>query len=169
MDILKTIIVLGTGVSLLLIGPGSLAGHGASSFQDVTVKVTNEGTCSVNSIGGGYTITAPFPAQSGASPEIGVITVSCTAPGKKYAAISSSATGPWDTIATLTGSKGSIKAEIGKRTGTDSKTALTVMPSAGTVSKMVGNDTGDFDLQLTNKGKDPDSWTLYVLAGRWAD
>lgn len=169
MDLLKK--VIGAGLILAGVGgiPYCLAGHGASSFQDVPVIVSNEGTCSVSANGGGYTITAPFPAQPGASPEIGVITVSCSVAGKTYAAISSSATGPWDTIATLTGSKGSIKAEIGKRTGTDPKTAPTVMPSAGTVTKMVGNDKGDFDLQLTNTGKDPDSWTLYVLAGRWAD
>lgn len=169
MDILKTIIVLGTSVPLLITGPSSLAGHGASSFQNVTVKVANEGTCSVSPKGGGYTISAPFPARSDGPNEIGVITVSCTVAGKTYAAISSSATGPWDTVVTLTGSKGNIKAEIGKRTGTDTKTAPTVMPSAGTVTEMVGNDKGEFDLQLTNTGKDPDSWTLYVLAGRWAD
>ncbi|CAI2489590.1 Uncharacterised protein [Serratia liquefaciens] len=150
--------------------PYCLADHGASVYKDVIVNVTNEGTCKVTASGGGFTISAPFPAQAGGPNEIGVIHVDCTIPGETYAAISNSSTGPWDTTATLKGNNANIlQAAIGRRLGGDQKNNPSVMLSAGTVNAMIGSKTGDFDLQLTYTGTNPDSWNLHVLVGRWSD
>lgn len=147
-----------------------LAGHGASTYKDIPVNVTNEGMCTVTAPSGGFTITAPFPAQAGGSNEIGVFHVDCTIDGETYAAISNSASGPWDTAATLTGNSNNIlQAVIGNRLGGGQKNNPSVMLSAGTVKAMIGSKTGDFDLQLTYTGTNPDSWLLQVLVGRWSD